>query len=587
MKLIATGPNVSSLRRALRECRVALIGVGVLSGLLNCLFLTGPLFMLEVYDRVLPSRSLPTLFALLAIVAFLYATLGLLDLIRGRILARVGAYVDSAANRSTFAGLVRASSSTNGDPLQPMHDLDQIRAFLSGAGPGALYDLPWMPLYLIVCFAFHFWIGVAALAGALVLVLLTLLTDLLSRRPARAAMDAGGQRNALALASRHNREVAQAMGMEARLGEVWTARNRDFVIAQLRCSDVAGAFGAVSRVSRYFLQSAVLGLGAYLFIGNEVTGGVIVASSILVSRALAPVELSIANWRGFIAARQAWKRLDSLLNAARMQVEPMQLPRPVAHLSVDALSVQPPGARAPVIQNVNFTLEAGNALAIVGASAAGKSSLARALVGVWLPQQGTIRLDGATLDRWSPEALGRDIGYLPQDVELFAGTVAANISRFDAEPDAGAIIAAAQSANVHDMILKLPAGYDTEIGEGGAALSAGQRQRIALARALYRDPFLVVLDEPNSNLDSEGDTALTNAIMKVRARGGIAIVIAHRASALAGCDLVLMAANGTTHVLGRKEEVLRKVRPHPASGDIVALREAAQPEQPATAGALQ
>ncbi|HKH34782.1 MAG TPA: type I secretion system permease/ATPase, partial [Beijerinckiaceae bacterium] len=491
-----------------------------MSGMINLLYLTGSFFMLEIYDRVLPSRSVPTLIGLVVIAGVLYVFQGVLDVFRGRVMVRIGAALDEALNARVFDMLVRLPLKTRapGDDLQAVRDLDQVRQFLSSLGPTALFDLPWMPLYVGICFIFHFWIGMTAVVGALILVGVTLITEFRTREPTRAAAETGMARNALALASRRNAEVLQAMGMGGRVGALWGSANAKFMASQQLASDVAGGLGAVSKVLRMALQSAVLGVGAYLVIEQQATAGVIIASSILTSRALAPVELAIANWRGFVAARQSWKRLVELMAAMPRREESMALPRPSATLSVEGVSAVPPGTQRFVVQDVTFGLKAGNGLGVIGPSASGKSSLARLLVGVWSPIRGKVRLDGAALEQWNPEALGRHIGYLPQDVELFAGTVAENIARFEPEPDAEAILAAAKAANVHDLILRLPDGYETQIGESGQALSAGQCQRVALARALYGDPFLIVLDEPNSNLDAEGEQALTQAILSARAR---------------------------------------------------------------------
>ena len=539
--------------------------------MINLLYLTGSFFMLEIYDRVLPSRSVPTLIGLAVIAFVLYAFQGVLDVFRGRVLVRIGASLDEALNARVFDLIVRLPLKTrmSGDGLQPARDLDQVRAFLSGLGPTALFDLPWMPLYLGICFIFHFWIGMTALVGALILVVVTLLTEMRTREPTKVAVETGAARNALAQASRRNAEVLQAMGMGGRAAALWGSANARHLAAQQRASDVAGGLGAVSKVLRMALQSAVLGVGAYLVIEQQATAGIIIASSILTSRALAPVELAIANWRGFVAARQSWKRLVELMAALPQREAPMPLPRPSSSLSVEGASAVPPGVQRFVVQDVTFALKTGNGLGVIGPSASGKSSLARLLVGVWTPIRGKVRLDGAALEQWDPEALGRHVGYLPQDVELFAGTVAENIARFDPEPDADAVLAAAKAANVHELILRLPDGYETQIGESGAALSAGQCQRIALARALYGDPFLIVLDEPNSNLDAEGEQALTQAILSARARGRIVVVIAHRPTALAAVDLVLMMADGRAQAFGPKDEVLSKVlrrAPGPADG---------------------
>ncbi len=553
-----------------RSCRGAFLGVALLSGLINLLTLSGSVFMLEVYDRVLPSRSIPTLVGLCLVLLLLYAFQGSFDMIRSRILARVGAALDEELNQPVFRSLMRASIAApkEASGQQALRDLDQLRAFLAGSGPSALFDLPWMPLYLAVCFGFHFWIGMVALAGALLLVTFTLLTELLTRNATREAVKAGALRNGIADGARRNAEVVHALGMVDRFARRWGGANSLYLRHQQGASDVSGGFGAVSKVLRMLLQSAVLAVGAYLVIAGEVTGGVMIAASILTSRALAPVELAIANWKGFVAARQGARRLSTLLQATTPQAEPMKLPAPRKFVTVEQASTGAPGTQRPTIQEVAFQLPAGSALGIIGPSASGKSSLARMLVGVWPAWRGKVRLDGAALEHWQPEDLGQHIGYLPQDVELFAGTVAQNIARFEEEADPQAIIAAATAANVHEMILQLPEGYDTQIGEAGAALSGGQRQRIGLARALYGEPFLVVLDEPNSNLDTEGEQALTQAILGVRARGGIAIVIAHRPSALAGVNLVMVLAEGRVQALGPRDEVLNKVlRPVPVAPD--------------------
>src|SRR4029079_405864 len=356
-----------------------------------------------------------------------------------------------------------------------------------------------------------------------------------------------------------NAEVLQAMGMATRMAALWSEANNLYLSAHERASDVGGGLAAVTKILRLTLQSAVLGVGAYLVINQEATGGGIIASSILTSRALAPVELAIGNWKGFIAARQGWQRLHELLGLFPQLEDPIELPSPAANFSVETLSVAVPGGQKLIIQDVAFSLKSGQALGVIGPNAAGKSTLARALVGVWGPARGKVRLDGATLEQWAPEDLGRYIGYLPQNVELFDGTVAENISRFASDRDATAVVAAAKAAGVHDLILHLPEGYDTRVGDTGAALSAGQRQRIALARALYLDPFLVVLDEPNSNVDMEGDEALSRAILNVRARGGIVVAIAHRPSALASVDHVLVMSEGRMQAFGPRDEVLSKV----------------------------
>ncbi len=423
----------------------------------------------------------------------------------------------------------------------------------------ALFDLPWLPLYLGICFAFHVLIGLTALIGAILLVALTVLTELLTRDPAKEATRLAARRSDLAVASRRNAEALVAMGMAQRLGARWSTANAEFLASQQRAADVAGGIGAVAKVMRMMLQSAVLAVGAWLVINQQATGGIIIASSILSARALAPVDLAIAHWKNFISARQSWQRLNRMFVVVPAQAQVTQLDPPSKGLQVEMLAIAPPGQQKIVVQDVAFVLEAGHGVGIIGPSGSGKSSLVRGLVGVWKPARGKVRLDGAALDQWAPEALGRHIGYLPQDVELLAGSIAQNIARFDPDADDADIIAAATEAGVHEMVIKMPEGYDTQIGEQGSVLSAGQAQRIALARALYGSPFLVVLDEPNSNLDAEGDVALTRAVQSVRARGGVVVVVAHRPVGIEGVDKVLMMKDGRLQAFGAKEEVLGQV----------------------------
>lgn len=543
--------TTTELSKALAACRKAFAGIAVFSGLLNILYLTGSFFMLEVYDRVLPSRSIPTLVGLAALALLLYGFQGVLDVIRGRLLLRIARFVDDAVSPRVYrivAKLPLVAPVTNG--LQPLVELDRIRAFMSTVGPAALFDLPWMPLYLAICFAFHPLIGAAATVGGLLLISATLLTEILTRKPARETAALADRRSGLAEESQRHAEALQAMGMTGRIAARWADINRRYLDTHLRTSDITVGLGTLSKVLRMVLQSGVLAIGAYLVINQKATAGIIIASSILTARALAPVELAISQWRGFVSARQSWRRLNELMTKIGSDPEPLPLPRPSQSLVLESVAVMPPGAGRVVAYDVSFQLSAGHGLAIVGPSASGKSSLARAIVGVWPAAGGKIRLDGASLDQWSPEALGPHIGYLPQDVGLFDGTVAQNIARFEPQADAEAIIAAARAAGAHDLILTLPNGYDTPVGESGSKLSAGQRQRIGLARALYGEPFLVVLDEPNANLDKEGDEALTRAILGVRERGGIVIVISHRPSALTGVDLVLVMRVGRQQAFG-------------------------------------
>jgi ATP-binding cassette, subfamily C, bacterial PrsD len=557
----APGVRRSELGEALRACRNAFIGVGVMSCMINLLYLTGSLFMLEVYDRVLPSRSVPTLVGLIILAGGLYAAQGVLDLIRGRILGRIGTSLDETLNARVFDIVVRLPLTAGGrsEGLQPLRDLDNVRGFLGGMGPGAFFDLPWLPFYLAICFAFHVLIGVTALVGAVILVTLTVMTEFLSRAPARQALGLAARRNDLAAASRRNAEVLVAMGMSGRLTRRWVEANQNYLDGNQRASDVSGGLGAAAKVMRMMLQSAVLAVGAYLVIHQEATAGAILGGDLRRARSPAPVDLAIAHWKSFIAARQSWHRLTRLFESMPVRATPTLLQTPSCRLSVEAVGIVPPGDQRLIVQDVTFALTAGNGLGIIGPSGSGKSSLVRALVGVWQPVRGKVRIDGAALDQWSSDVLGRHIGYLPQDVELFSGSVAQNICRFDPEATSDGIIAAAKEAGVHEMIIKMREGYDTQVGEQGTALSAGQAQRVALARALYGDPFLIVLDEPNSNLETEGDEALTRAIRGARERGAIVVVVAHRPIGIEAVDQLLVLKDGRVQAFGPKETVLSQV----------------------------
>ncbi|RED23215.1 ATP-binding cassette subfamily C protein [Rhodopseudomonas thermotolerans] len=556
---------------AIASCRNAFIAVGLFSAVINLLMLAGPIYMLQVYDRVIPSRSIPTLIALSIAVAACYALQGLFDSLRQRILTRIGAALHIALWQPVVAtilrGPLRGGAGNRGSQLS--HDLDSVRSFLSGLGPTTLFDLPWMPLYLAGCFLLHPYLGWTLVAGAVLLFGIALVTELLTREPTREASRSGAARGVQLEAGRRNAEIVAALGMERRLIERIGAANDEHIAAQQRNADIAGSLGALSKTLRFMLQSALLGLGAYLVIEGEASSGVMIAASIMGSRALAPVELAISIWRPFLGARQAWQRLRAALGSGDAPASAVAPEPATQRLTVEQVFVAAPGSGTPIVQNATFKLEAGQALGVIGPSAAGKSTLARALVGIWPVGRGELRLDGATLDQWPADIRGGMIGYLPQDVELFDGTVAENIARFDPEIDDQAVIAAAKAAGAYDMILKLPKGFEMRVGEAGATLSGGQRQRIALARALYKDPFMVVLDEPNASLDAEGDAALTEAIRRVRARGGIAIIVAHRPAALAAVDLVLTLANGQVQAFGPKDEVLRKtLAGHPVPGAV-------------------
>jgi PrtD family type I secretion system ABC transporter len=444
---------------------------------------------------------------------------------------------------------------------QPLRDLDQIRAFMSSMGPTAFLDMPWIPIFLIALFLFHPAIGGTALLGTIAIIAMTLITERMSRGAAKAAMNSSAQRQVLADTTQRNAEVICALGMVDRFGALWARVNERYLRENIRATDVYANLGSGAKVLRYVLQSGMLGIGAYLVVADKASGGIMIASSIMMGRALAPVEVALGSWKQLVAARQGVTRLREICQStAKPPMPPVMLPRPCRELIVQELSVAAPGSDRPIVQNISFALKAGTGLALLGASASGKTSLSKALVGIWPAQHGVVRLDGAALDQWRNEDLGRYIGYLPQDVALFDGTVAENICRFDAGATSDAILKAAQIAGVHEIILHLPEGYSTRIGQGGMALSAGQRQRVGLARAVFGDPFLVVLDEPNANLDAEGENALGRALHILRQMGSIVIVISHRPNALAALNMALVLYDGKAIAFGPSHEVFARVR---------------------------
>ncbi len=545
---------------ALRQTRAAFAGIVALSAVTNILMLTGPLFMMQVYDRVLASRSVPTLVALSMLAVALYVFQALFEVIRSRILTQIGQRLEEQLGRPAFDAVLKLPLrlSKKESVPQPLRDLDQLRGFMSGQGPIAIADLPWLPLYLVILFLFHPYFGWLAVAGAIVLIALTLTSEVMLREPMRLLSLLAARRSDYLEAGRRNAEVLQAMGMREAYATRWDATNADFIEKQRRAGDVTSSFSAASKIFRLALQSGVLALGAWLAIWQLASPGAMIAASILTSRALAPIELVIGQWRGFVNARQARRRLEEVLEKLRTGSVPMALPVPRQTIAAVAITAVAPGTTAIIVRDVGFELKAGQGLGIIGPSGSGKSTLARILVGVWPVARGTVRLDGAELAQWDPEALGSAIGYLPQDVELFDGTIAENIARFSPQARPEAIIEAATMAGAHSLILSMPDGYDTRIGAGGAILSAGQRQRVGLARALYGTPFLIVLDEPNASLDAEGEAALTNAIIAARKAGSVVIVIAHRPSALAAVDHVLVLNEGRMVAFGPRDEVLRK-----------------------------
>jgi ATP-binding cassette subfamily C protein len=561
MKNALAGQARTELSEILAESRIAFIGIGLLSAVLNVLMLGGSIYMMLVYDSVLPSRSEPTLYSLLVMITVVYLFQGIMDVIRGRMLVQVGASFDVGLGSRIhqLIGKLALTTRTPGDGLQPVRDLDAIRAFLSSGGPAALIDLPWMLFFILVLFLLHPALGVTVLIGAIILVGLTYATERMTRDASRRLTAATAQRQAMAESTRRHAEVVKAMGMERRTAAMWNSVSSTSIAAQERLTNIASGIGGASKVFRLLLQSVVLSVGALLVIENKATGGIIFASSILTARALAPVEVAIANWRGFVAARQAWARLQQLLARAPQENVSHELPAPKSTLSVEGLVLGPPGAQRATVEGVSFLAKAGEAIAVIGPSGSGKSTLVRGITGVWAPLRGAVRLDGAALDQWSSEALGQHIGYVPQNVELVDGTVAENIARFEPGARSEDVIAAAKLAGVHDLIVHLPDGYDTQVGSDGSSLSAGQRQRVALARALYRDPFLIVLDEPNSNLDSEGETALAEAVKAACARGAIVLLVAHRQSILSVVDLILYMRDGKALAYGPRDDILRRI----------------------------
>jgi ATP-binding cassette subfamily C protein PrsD len=544
---------------ALGETRRAFWGVAALSAVTNLLMLTGPLFMMQVYDRVLASRSIPTLIVLSILTIGLYLFQGFLEVIRSRILTQIGQRLEEQLGGATFDAVLKLPlrMSKKEAISQPLRDLDHVRQFMSGQGPIAICDMPWLPAYLTILFLFHSYLGWLAVAGALILITLTLFSELALKQPMQRLSQLASNRAEFIEAGRRNAEAVHAMGMSGAYSRRWRDAYTEYVEEQRWTSDATSSFAAASKIFRLALQSAVLALGAWLAIYQLASPGAMIASSILTSRALAPIEQAIGQWRGFINARQARRRLENVLDKFTDTPPPMALPAPRRSLDVEALSVVAPGTNDIILRDLSFKLTAGQGVGVIGPSGSGKSSLARALVGVWPPARGSVRLDGAELNQWEPDALGPSIGYLPQGVELFDGTIAENISRFTTANPA-AIIEAAQQAGVHQLILSMPEGYASRIGTAGAILSAGQRQRIGLARALFGKPFLLVLDEPNASLDSEGEAALTNAIFAARQAGSIVVVIAHRPNALAAVDQVLVMADGRTVAFGPRDEVLRK-----------------------------
>ena len=552
--------GLAELRATRMESRGLFWAAGLFSVFVNLLMLTGPLYMLQIYDRVLGSRSESTLVALTALMGFLFAMMGVLEYARGRVLARIGAGFQARLDRRVFSAVLRREAAAPGGPgrtANSLRDLEAVQRVLSSPVFTAVYDIPFTPVFLAGIAIFHPWLGYLALGGGGVLILITVLNQLLTVAPVRNANVAAMQAERWAEQVRTEAEMVRALGMSDTAFERWHEARRKALADTILSSDRAGQFSALSKTVRMFLQSAMLGLGAYLVLQGQLTPGAMIAGSILLGRALAPVDMAIGQWQLVQRARQGWQGLIELLAEVPPESPRTQLPAPAGHLRAENLTVVPPGQSQASLRMVNFDLKPGEALGVIGPSGAGKSTLARCLTGVWKPAGGKIRLDGAALDQFEPAVLGQHIGYLPQRVQLFDGTIAENIAGL-AVPDDALVVEAAKKAAAHEMILALPDGYDTRLAAGGGMLSGGQMQRIGLARAMYGDPVVLVLDEPNSNLDNEGSQALNNAVRDKKARGGAVLIMAHRPSAIMECELLMVLDHGMVKAFGPRDEVLER-----------------------------
>ncbi|WP_306113302.1 MULTISPECIES: type I secretion system permease/ATPase [unclassified Roseovarius] len=548
------------LRAARKESRHLYWFVGIFGFFANLLMLTGPLYMLQVYDRVLGSRSVETLIALSVLVVFLYGMMGLLDYSRGRIMGRVAARFQARLDRRVFDAVIRKSAvAPDSSTATGLRDLEAIQRLLSSPVLTAIFDIPWTPFFLAGIWIFHPWLGTLALTGGGILIVVTLINQLVTKRPLAKANTASVDAEAISTQIRSEAEMVQAMGMREAAFDRWQIAREKALQEQIHSADLGGTFTTGTKTFRLFLQSAMLGLGAYLVLQNELTPGAMIAGSILLGRALAPIEQSIGQWALVQRAMKGWDSLAGLLGQVPPEQPRTPLPKPRALLEVQQASVVPPGERQPALKGVTFTVQPGQAVGVIGASGAGKSTLARALTGTWRCAGGKIRLDGAALEQFAPEVLGQHIGYLPQRVQLFDGTIAENIAKLSQSPDAEQVVIAAKKADAHEMILKLPNGYDTRVSSAGGKLSGGQMQRIGLARAMYGDPVILVLDEPNSNLDNEGSEAVNTAIRGMKAEGKAILIMAHRPAAIKECDMLLMLEMGALRAYGPKEKVLKDV----------------------------
>jgi PrtD family type I secretion system ABC transporter len=547
------------VRNLVSRFRSLFVYAGLFSLVINLLLLAPPLYMLQVFDRVLSSRSEETLLVLSIAAVVALFIMALLDVLRARLLVAAGAALDRRLGPRVLDGLLAQTARLGGSAyLNGLRDVNTLRGFFSGQGLLAVFDAPWLPLFLLLIFLFHPVLGIVALAGAIVMVLLAYLNERMTREPLERAQLQARRAGRFIDANVRNAEVVSALGMLPAVTRRWAALNDGALREQSRASSIGGSFSGFTKFARQFIQMAMLATGAYLVVSQHVTAGIMIAATIILGRALAPVEALVGGWRSLVEARSAWRRLDELL-AANPPAEPgTELPAPAGAILVEQVVFKLSRAERPIIRGASFNLEAGESLGIIGPSAAGKSTLARLIVGIWRPVSGVVRLDGADICAWPRERLGPYLGYLPQDVELFAGTVAENIARLD-EPDGAEVVRAAQRAHVHELILRLPKGYDTDIGESGQTLSPGQRQRIALARALYGKPRLVVLDEPNANLDHEGDEALLRALQGLKEEGVTVIIVAHRPSLLRGVDRLLVLREGGVDMFGPRAEVLAKL----------------------------
>ncbi len=549
----------------------------IFSFFINLLMFVSPLYMLQIYDRVVGSRSITTLIALTILAGFLLMVYALLEGLRSRVLVRAGLMFDEKIADPLFEAIHRGNiRMPNGGHVQCLRDMDTLREFLTGSGLIILCDAPWFPIFVLAAFILHPWYGYIAVFGSAVTLGLTYLNEIATKKHLNNATVANVKASASAGAVFRNAEVLQAMGMITPLKKMWLQQHDHVLAAQALASDRAGLITAFTKFFRMFLQTIILGTGAYLVIQREISGGAIIAGSILIGRALQPIEMAVAQWKGFIAARTAFERIRTLFKVAGANPDKMSLPAPKGHLSVAGLVAGAPvNPKNLILKGVSFDTPAGQVIGVVGPSGAGKSSLARVLVGVWPVLQGSVRLDGNDLEHWNAHELGQYIGYLPQDVELFSGTIAQNIARFD-DGDPRLIIKAAQLAGCHELIQKMEEGYNTQIGDGGQALSGGQRQRVALARALYGDPPFIVLDEPNASLDAEGEQALLSAIGQAKAGGATVIIITHKIAALAAADSILVMANGAVQAHGPRDAILQQLMGNQRQQPIPT-------EQPATA----